>query len=84
MTIRIGIDLGGTKIEGVALDEHGAILARQRVATPRDYDATIAAITSLVDAIERAAASQQRHGRASASRAPFNRTVSSRTRIRPG
>jgi fructokinase len=52
MTIRIGIDLGGTKIEGVALDEHGTILARQRVATPRDYEATIAAITALVDSIE--------------------------------
>ena len=46
---RIGIDLGGTKIEGVALAEDGALLARQRIATPRgDYDATIAAIAGLV------------------------------------
>ena len=46
---RIGIDLGGTKIEGVALAEDGALLARQRIATPRgDYAATIAAIAGLV------------------------------------
>ena len=37
--MRIGIDLGGTKIEGVALGDDGAQLARRRVATPRhDYD----------------------------------------------
>src|ERR1700753_493645 len=52
MTVRIGIDLGGTKIEGIALDEHGAIEARQRIPTPRDYDATVAAIASLVATIE--------------------------------
>jgi fructokinase len=51
--MRIGIDLGGTKIEGVALDDAGNIAARQRIATPRgDYDATIRAITSLVTALE--------------------------------
>jgi fructokinase len=51
--MRIGIDLGGTKIEGVALDVAGAVLARRRVATPRDdYDATVAAIAGLVTAIE--------------------------------
>ena len=39
--IRIGIDLGGTKIEGIALDELGVELARQRVDTPAgDYQAT--------------------------------------------
>ena len=44
MTGRIGIDLGGTKIEGVAIDAAGALLARERVATPRDrYDDTVAA-----------------------------------------
>src|SRR5512133_3801189 len=47
--MRIGIDLGGTKIEGIALDAKGAVLARRRVATPRgDYDATLEAIASLV------------------------------------
>lgn len=48
---RIGIDLGGTKIEGIALDDGGQIVARRRIPTPRDYDGTIAAITGLVDAI---------------------------------
>ena len=56
--MRIGIDLGGTKIEIVALEQAGnragdraedaaagAVLARERIPTPRgDYDATIAAI----------------------------------------
>ncbi len=51
--MRIGIDLGGTKIEGVALDEAGAVLARRRVATPRgDYDQTLAAVAELVRALE--------------------------------
>jgi fructokinase len=52
--VRIGIDLGGTKIEGIALGAGGRELARRRVATPRhDYDATLAAIASLVVALER-------------------------------
>lgn len=52
--MRIGIDLGGTKIEGVALEPGGAIAARERVATPRgDYDASIAAIVTLVETLER-------------------------------
>jgi fructokinase len=47
--MRIGIDLGGTKIEAVALDGAGAEIFRQRVSTPRhDYDATIAAVAGLV------------------------------------
>ncbi len=51
--MRIGIDLGGTKIEGVALDASGAARARRRVATPRDdYDATLRAIAELVAALE--------------------------------
>src|ERR687888_1798920 len=50
---RIGIDLGGTKIEGAAIDLSGAVCVRRRVATPRqDYGATIAAITSLIGGIE--------------------------------
>ncbi|RDD62741.1 ROK family protein [Ferruginivarius sediminum] len=49
----IGIDLGGTKIEGVALDHDGACRARRRVPTRRgDYNATIADVRGLVDAIE--------------------------------
>ncbi|HEY1632140.1 MAG TPA: ROK family protein [Rhizomicrobium sp.] len=51
--MRIGVDLGGTKIEAIALDDGGAILARDRVPTPRhDYDAIIAAIAGLVRATE--------------------------------
>ena len=54
--MRIGIDLGGTKIEGIALDDAGRALARRRVPTPQgDYDGTIKAIAGLVDAIESAA-----------------------------
>jgi fructokinase len=51
--VRIGIDLGGTKIEGVALDRDGAARSRRRVSTPRgDYGATVRAISALVQAIE--------------------------------
>jgi fructokinase len=49
---RIGVDLGGTKIEAAALDRGGAIVARERVPTPRNYRATIEAITRLVREIE--------------------------------
>ncbi len=51
--IRLGIDLGGTKIEGIVLDARGRTLARRRVATPReDYPATVAAVAGLVTALE--------------------------------
>ena len=53
--MRIGIDLGGTKIEGIALGDHGRELDRRRVAAPRGhYDDTIRAIVELVAAIENA------------------------------
>ena len=46
---RIGIDLGGTKIEALALDAAGRQTFRKRVPTPRgDYDATLKTIASLV------------------------------------
>jgi len=49
----IGIDLGGTKIEGIVLDEHGGEYGRSRIATPRnDYDRSIAAIRDLVSSLE--------------------------------
>lgn len=49
MTVRIGIDVGGTKIEGVALDRSGSAVSRRRVATPHgDYDGTVRAIVDLV------------------------------------
>jgi fructokinase len=51
--MRIGIDLGGTKIEALAIDRHGVELARHRVDTPReDYDATIQAMVGLVHRME--------------------------------
>jgi len=51
---RIGIDLGGTKIEAAALDQGGAMRLRRRIPTPAgDYAGTIAAIAGLVDGLER-------------------------------
>jgi fructokinase len=53
--IRIGIDVGGTKIEGVALDG-SAQIARTRVETPREnYAATLDAIVRLVATLEQQA-----------------------------
>lgn len=53
--MRIGIDLGGTKIEVVALDDGGNILFRQRTPTPRgDYQGTLDAIKRLVNDAEAA------------------------------
>jgi len=58
--VRIGVDLGGTKIEAAALDEQGRFLSRRRVATPQnDYDGTTSAIVTLVQEIE------AEHGKAS-------------------
>ncbi len=52
--VRLGIDLGGTKIEIVAVAADGTELARTRVPTPRDdYDGTLAAVAALVAATER-------------------------------
>ena len=51
--MRIGIDLGGTKIESLALDNQGVELRRRRSTTPRgDYDATIRAVVDHVAALE--------------------------------
>src|ERR1700756_5410430 len=50
---RIGIDLGGTKIEGAAIDACGSVRFRHRVATPaQDYRGTIDAIIALIGTIE--------------------------------
>jgi len=52
--MRIGIDLGGTKIEFVALDVDGSELHRHRIPTPRfDYDGTLRAIVDGVQSIEK-------------------------------
>ena len=54
MSIRLGIDLGGTKIEIVGLDEGGAELFRRRVATPQgDYQGTLTALVDLIADAER-------------------------------
>jgi fructokinase len=51
--LRIGVDLGGTKIEVAALDPAGTAVARRRVMTPgRDYPATVATVRDLVVAVE--------------------------------
>ncbi|MEO8078276.1 MAG: ROK family protein [Acidobacteriota bacterium] len=53
--MRIGIDLGGTKIEAIALSDDGAECFRRRINSPRgDYEATIEAVASLVEETERA------------------------------
>lgn len=52
--LRIGVDLGGTKIEVAALDRHGAIVLRRRIATPAgDYAGIVDAIRDLVLDLER-------------------------------
>lgn len=51
--MRIGVDLGGTKIEIIALADDGAELLRHRVNTPQgDYRGTVAAIVALVEQVE--------------------------------
>lgn len=62
-TMRIGIDLGGSKIEGLVLDASGAERARLRVATPQGpYEETIEAITGVVAELERQVGSNCRVG----------------------
>ena len=53
MSLRIGIDLGGSKIEVIALDASGATLLRRRIATPQnDYLGTLTALAGLVESVE--------------------------------
>jgi fructokinase len=50
---RLGIDLGGTKIEIIALDTNGCELIRRRIPTPQgDYMATLMAVAGLVEGVE--------------------------------
>ncbi len=52
--LRIGIDVGGTKIEGAVIDESGTVRLRRRISSPAgDYRATIAAIVAIIGDIER-------------------------------
>jgi len=51
--MRIGIDLGGTKIEGIVLDDAGQERARLRVATPKgSYEETVQAVAGVVRELE--------------------------------
>ena len=50
--MRIGVDIGGTKLEAVALDPSGRSLDRVRIVTPRDYDQTLTALRDLVLGME--------------------------------
>ena len=57
--MRIGIDLGGTKIEAIALDDAGNELFRQRVATPvNDYQQVLTVIVELIKRVEQETAQQ--------------------------
>jgi len=51
-SIRLGIDLGGTKTEIMALDRNGAVALRRRVETPKDYNALLQALSGLVAGAE--------------------------------
>lgn len=52
--MRLGIDLGGTKIEALVIDDHGAERARRRIATPaHSCEAIVTAIAELVRELER-------------------------------
>ena len=58
---RIGVDLGGTKIEVLAIDREGRERHRQRVPTPQgDYEATIDAITATLESRDPYTAGHQR------------------------
>lgn len=54
--MRVGVDLGGTKIEAIALGRGGAVVGRRRVPTPRgDYEASLRTIAALVTDLEKVA-----------------------------
>jgi fructokinase len=51
--LRLGVDLGGTKIAGIALQRDGRVAAEHRIGAPRhDYDATVAAVADMVRQLE--------------------------------
>jgi fructokinase len=50
--MQIGVDLGGTKTEAIALAADAVVAGRRRIPTPRDYAATLEAITRLVAELE--------------------------------
>jgi len=57
--MRIGVDLGGTKIEGIILDDEGSIREKIRIKTPYDqYDATLEATCEIVNKLQAKAPSK--------------------------
>ena len=50
--MKIGIDLGGTKTEGILINDEGKELKRQRIATEKNYDGSINGIVTLVKGFE--------------------------------
>ena len=56
--LKIGIDLGGTKIEAVGLDAGGEEIVRRRVPTPKAYEPTLDAMAKLVAEVEQVAKSK--------------------------
>ena len=52
--MRIGVDVGGTKIEAAAMNYAGELILRRRIVAPMDdYDATIQAIAALIEGVDR-------------------------------
>ena len=43
--MKIGIDLGGTKTEGILIDKNGSELSRKRIKTEKNYEGTIKGIS---------------------------------------
>lgn len=61
--MRIGIDLGGTKIEGIVLGDDGSERARMRIQTPREsYEATVEAVAGVIRDLEAKAGARCRVG----------------------
>ena len=50
--MKIGIDLGGTKTEGILIDNKGKEISRNRIKTEKNYDGTISGIISIVKKFE--------------------------------
>ena len=51
--MKIGIDLGGTKTEGILIDSNGKELKRERIKTEKNYDGTINGILSIINNFEK-------------------------------
>ena len=84
MGFRIGVDLGGSKIEGAAIDASGVVRLRRRIPTPAgDYHGTIAAIVAWSRTSNGKSARRRRSGSACRARSRRRRGWS-RTPIRPG